>query len=73
MLLHTPAYLLFLAAVAAITWALPGQRGRKPALLAASYIFYALFDLRFAGPCSSDGDRLLTGTSRRACPAAGHG
>jgi alginate O-acetyltransferase complex protein AlgI len=48
MLLHTPAYLLFLAAVCGLYWALPRPRWRKALLLAASYGFYAALDLRFA-------------------------
>lgn len=48
MLLHTPGYLVFLLAVAALTWALPRPAWRKWLLLAASYTFYSLFDLRFA-------------------------
>lgn len=49
MLLHTPAYLLFLLLVALIFWALPWQNGRKALLLVSSYTFYILFDWRFAG------------------------
>jgi D-alanyl-lipoteichoic acid acyltransferase DltB (MBOAT superfamily) len=51
MLLHTPLYLIFLAVVVAIYRLLPTQRWprTRPAfLLAASYFFYAAFDLRFA-------------------------
>jgi alginate O-acetyltransferase complex protein AlgI len=47
MLLHTPTYLLFLAFVSLIYWRLKIQKWRKLFLLCASYIFYALFDLRF--------------------------
>ena len=46
MLLHTPAYLLFLLAVISAYWFLPVSY-RKPVLLATSYVFYATFDLRF--------------------------
>lgn len=46
MLLHTPAYLIFLLAVVLIYWLLPAVV-RKPLLLVTSYIFYAWFNLRF--------------------------
>jgi len=46
MLLHTAVYLLFLLIVIILYWVLP-VRYRKPVLLAASYVFYATFDLRF--------------------------
>jgi len=46
MLLHTPAYLLFLLAVIPAYWLLPSGY-RKPFLLLISYAFYAAFDLRF--------------------------
>ena len=46
MLLHTPAYLLFLLAVIPAYWLAPA-RYRKPGLLLISYGFYAAFDLRF--------------------------
>jgi len=46
MLLHTPAYLLFLLAVIPAYWLLPAGY-RKPFLLLTSYGFYAVFDLRF--------------------------
>ena len=49
MLLHTPAYLLFLAGACAVYWLAPSPRWRKLTLLAASYGFYAAFDVRFAG------------------------
>ncbi len=49
MLLHTPAYLLFLGVVALLYWSLRQRRGRIYILLMASYIFYAAFDIRFAG------------------------
>jgi len=48
MLLHTPRYLLFLLLVVLLYERLPAGRARKLALLCASYLFYALFDLRFA-------------------------
>jgi alginate O-acetyltransferase complex protein AlgI len=48
MLLHTPAYLLFLLSVVMIYWLLPAAGWRKSFLLVASYVFYALFDVRFA-------------------------
>lgn len=48
MFLHTPLYFLFLALVVAIYRLLPWPAGRKLLLLVASYLFYALFDLRFA-------------------------
>jgi alginate O-acetyltransferase complex protein AlgI len=47
MSLHTPAYLLFLLLVVLIYWLLPAHHWRKLFLLMASYIFYALFDVRF--------------------------
>jgi alginate O-acetyltransferase complex protein AlgI len=47
MLLHTPAYLLFLAITGGLYWALPRAMWRKVLLLAASYGFYAAIDLRF--------------------------
>jgi alginate O-acetyltransferase complex protein AlgI len=47
MLLHTPAYLLFLLFSVIVYWVLPKQVWRKYLLLGASYFFYALFDLRF--------------------------
>lgn len=46
--LHTPAYLLFLLVVVLIYWSLPAGHWRKSFLLIASYVFYALFDARFA-------------------------
>lgn len=48
MLLQTPSYLLFLLAVAIIYWVMPKGNWRKKFLLVASYLFYALFDIRFA-------------------------
>jgi D-alanyl-lipoteichoic acid acyltransferase DltB (MBOAT superfamily) len=48
MLLDSPAYLLFLGVVVVLYWLVPRGRWRKYILLVASYIFYALFDLRFA-------------------------
>src|SRR5688572_26537888 len=48
MLLHTPLYLLFLLAVAAVYWLLPRASWRLGWLVAASYAFYATFDIRFA-------------------------
>lgn len=48
MALHTPAYLLFLLVVVLVFWLLPGGRWRKLFLLTASYVFYGLFDVRFA-------------------------
>jgi alginate O-acetyltransferase complex protein AlgI len=48
MSLHTPVYLLFLLVVVLIYWLLPAPRWRRSFLLAASYIFYGLFDIRFA-------------------------
>jgi alginate O-acetyltransferase complex protein AlgI len=48
MLLHTPAYFLFLAVIVPLYWLLPEWRGRKALLLGASYAFYATIDLRFA-------------------------
>ncbi len=48
MLLHTPAYLLFLVVVASLYWGLPHFAWRKALLLIASYVFYAAFDVRFA-------------------------
>ncbi|MBN1535551.1 MAG: MBOAT family protein [Anaerolineales bacterium] len=46
MLLHTASFLLFLLGVTLLYWRLPAGY-RKPFLLAASYAFYATFDLRF--------------------------
>ncbi|MFC1878695.1 MBOAT family O-acyltransferase [Chloroflexota bacterium] len=48
MLLYTPTYLLFLALVVLLYWVLPRREWQVSFLLAASYIFYLLFDLRFA-------------------------
>ncbi len=48
MLLHTPLYLVFLLAVVLIYWLLPRLIWRKAFLLVASYLFYAMFDWRFA-------------------------
>lgn len=48
MLLHTPLYLLFLSAVCIVYWLLKRQILRKGLLVAASYGFYAAFDIRFA-------------------------
>ncbi len=48
MLLHTPAYLLFLAIICGLYWTLPHFQWRKYLLLAASYGLYAAIDLRFA-------------------------
>ncbi len=47
MLLHTPLYLLFLAAVCLGYWLLPRPAWRKLLLLLASYGMYATFDMRF--------------------------
>lgn len=47
MSLHTPAYLLFLLVITLVYWGIPGAHRRKLLLLAASFIFYALFDWRF--------------------------
>jgi len=48
MLLHTPLYLLFLTLVVLIYRVLKSHTQRRNFLLASSYIFYALFDWRFA-------------------------
>jgi D-alanyl-lipoteichoic acid acyltransferase DltB (MBOAT superfamily) len=40
-------FFLFFAIVFAVYWLLPGNRGRKLWLLAASYLFYAAWDWRF--------------------------
>lgn len=48
MALHTPVYLLFLLVVVVVYWLLPAHPWRRAFLLAASYVFYALFDVRFA-------------------------
>src|SRR5258706_2736122 len=48
MLLYTLRYLIFLGGVAGVYWLLPRPAWRKAWLLAASYVFYALFDWRFA-------------------------
>jgi alginate O-acetyltransferase complex protein AlgI len=47
MFLHTPLYLLFLAAVCLLYWLLPRPAWRKLLLLLASYTMYAAFDIRF--------------------------
>jgi alginate O-acetyltransferase complex protein AlgI len=47
MLLHTPAYLIFLSIVVFLYWLIPVTRWRKYILLVASYVFCALFDIRF--------------------------
>ena len=47
MSLYTPFYLLFLLTVVVLYWLLPGGMWRKLFLLGASYLFYALVDLRF--------------------------
>lgn len=47
MLLHTPAYLLFLLGISAGYWLLPRATWRLGWLVAASYVFYASFDARF--------------------------
>ncbi len=48
MLLQTPTYLIFLTAVTVLYWVFPKGNWRKTFLLAASYFFYSLFDIRFA-------------------------
>jgi alginate O-acetyltransferase complex protein AlgI len=48
MLLHTPGYFVFLAAVLLTYGRIRSDRGRKALLLAASYVFCAAFDPRFA-------------------------
>ena len=48
MLLHTPFYLIFLAFSVSFYWLLPNINCRKWFLLIASYVFYSLFDWRFA-------------------------
>src|SRR5258706_6399624 len=48
MLLYTLRYLIFLGGVTGVYWLLPRPVWRKAWLLAASYVFYALFDWRFA-------------------------
>lgn len=47
MFLQSPAYLAFLPIVVLVYWALPGRRWRNLYLLAVSYAFYSLFDVRF--------------------------
>lgn len=47
MLLHTAAYLGFLAAVGAAYWLLPTSVGRKWLLFVSSLLFYCTFDVRF--------------------------
>jgi alginate O-acetyltransferase complex protein AlgI len=47
MLLHTPAFLLVLAAIVLVYWRLPRPAWRKYLLLLASYLLYASFDVRF--------------------------
>jgi alginate O-acetyltransferase complex protein AlgI len=47
MLLHTPVYLLFLGLTVLLYWKIQGDTRRKIFLLVVSYVFYALFDLRF--------------------------
>ena len=42
-----PEFLIFFAVVAAAVWTLPGNRSRQIVLLAASYYFYAYWDVRF--------------------------
>jgi alginate O-acetyltransferase complex protein AlgI len=48
MLLHTPQYLGFLLLFGILYWVLPGWQVRKLLLLVGSYLFYNLFDQRFA-------------------------
>jgi alginate O-acetyltransferase complex protein AlgI len=45
--LHTPLYLVFLAAVCLLHWLLPRPAWRKALLLLASYCLYAALDARF--------------------------
>ncbi|KAA5546048.1 MBOAT family protein [Roseiconus nitratireducens] len=42
-------FLLFLILVILVAWRCPGRRSRNTVLLAASYYFYAYWDLRFCG------------------------
>lgn len=49
MLSNSIEFVLFLAAIFAVYWALPWQKARNVFLLAASYGFYACFDWRFLG------------------------
>lgn len=42
-------FLFFFLAVFAVHWALPGRRARQLWLLAASYVFYGAWDVRFLG------------------------
>ena len=48
MLLHSPAYLVFLFFVVLGSWLLPYGSLRKYWLLGASYIFYSMFNFQFA-------------------------
>ena len=48
MLLHTFPYLVFLLVIGLITWQLPRISQRKYLWLAASYVFYSAFDIRFS-------------------------
>lgn len=47
MFLHTPLYLVFLAAVCLLYWLLPRPGWRKAFLLLAGCVMYAAFDVRF--------------------------
>ncbi len=48
MSLNTLGYLLFLAVAVAVYWLLPRPAWRRLWLLGASYVFYTIFDARFA-------------------------
>jgi len=49
MLLHTPAYLAFLASTVLVYWILRSHSWRRWLLFGSSYVLYSAFDMRFAG------------------------